>query len=217
MTKEVKEPRTASLLYEALDTEYAWRIKELSNFKNLIPKKESDIQKTLLRAGITILYAHWEGFVREIANKYYKFVSFQTHKIEEFNSVFISILLRKKANDFLEDKRISKQKILFDSIKKDLSNQANFASDDNIIKTSNLNFEVFEDICVLLSIDIELFRDKKPIIDEQLLTRRNKIAHGRYLTIDIESFNETYKNVINIMRIFKDQASNSAVEKKYLS
>lgn len=218
MAKEAKEPRTLTLLHEVLDNEYSWRIKELSNLKSIIPKEGTDMQKILLRAGITLLYAHWEGFIRKIANEYYKFVSFQTHhKIEELNTVFISILLRKKANDFRDDKRLSNHQILFDSIKKDLQKPAIFPQNENILKTSNLNFEIFEDVCVLLSIDIKLFEGKELVINEHLLTKRNKIAHGHYLGVDLAGFKETYKNVTDIMRTFKDEALNSAALKKYLA
>ncbi|WP_255520695.1 MAE_28990/MAE_18760 family HEPN-like nuclease [Microcystis sp. LEGE 08355] len=65
-----------------------------------------------------------------------------------------------------------------------LENRA-FIPHENIINTkSNLNFEVFTDICTILGIDDSDYQLRQKAIDEQLLTQRNKIAHGKYLTRD---------------------------------
>lgn len=208
--------RTLDLLSQSVEEEYKWRSRELEHLKKLIPLKREDKQKVLLRAAITLLYAHWEGFIRKVANDYYEFVSYQKHKIGDFNASFIAVLLRKEANDLIDNKRISQQKYIFDKIRTDLEKNANFPN-ESPIKTSNLNFEILEDICSLLCVDIKRFETKRIVINEHLLTRRNKVAHGHYLEIDLDDFNQTYTHVLGMMEIFKDEALNSAALKKYLA
>ncbi|MBD2666493.1 MAE_28990/MAE_18760 family HEPN-like nuclease [Richelia sinica] len=61
--------RTVEQLSDILARELAWRKVELSALKSLIDSKSfaSGKRKALLRSGITILYAHWEGFVKVAA------------------------------------------------------------------------------------------------------------------------------------------------------
>jgi hypothetical protein len=103
------EPKTISILQEMLDAELSWRIQELSNFRNSIPREKGVAQKSLIRAGVTLLYAHWEGFIKEASLQYYHFVSYQKHNIEAFNSGFISILLSREVNELLDTKKIKKK------------------------------------------------------------------------------------------------------------
>lgn len=215
MDKAFKEPRTLSMLSDILDRDYAWRITELSNFKNTIPKEKSVAQNSLIRAGITLLYAHWEGFVKNTANQYYSHLTFQGHTTKEFQSPLISMLISGEANDLIETKRLSRKAFVFNKILDDLENPAYFSSTPPI-RTSNLKFDIFEDICYLLSIDISEFELKNEFIDRDLVERRNTIAHGKFLELDYSEFNKIFQNVINLLRRFKDLALNSAVQKKYL-
>ncbi|MFM7352050.1 MAG: MAE_28990/MAE_18760 family HEPN-like nuclease, partial [Microcystis aeruginosa] len=47
------------------------------------------------------------------------------------------------------------------------------------------------------------------------LTQRNKIAHGKYLTIDYEEYINIYDLVIKLIRNFKDDLLNAAVTEQY--
>ena len=103
-------------------------------------------------------------------------------------------------------------------IKNLLDNLENRASIpyENIINTkSNLNFEVFTDICTILGIDDSKYQLRQKAIDEQLLTQRNKIAHGKYLTIDYEEYISIYNLVIELIRNFKDDLLNATVTEQY--
>ena len=57
-----KDNRTIEILQKNLDEDMAWRIRELSILKTKIPPQKGTEQDVLIRAGITTLYAHWEGF-----------------------------------------------------------------------------------------------------------------------------------------------------------
>ncbi len=54
------KPKTITLLYEAIEKEYGWRITELSNYKNSMLLSKGKAQEGMLRAGIALLYAHWK-------------------------------------------------------------------------------------------------------------------------------------------------------------
>ena len=74
--------RTLEQLYDFLSGELAWRTKELVTLKALVeqtsPSRER--RRVLLRAGVALLYAHWEGFVKRAGSAYLEFVDLQRLK-----------------------------------------------------------------------------------------------------------------------------------------
>ena len=69
--------RTARQLRVALSAELIWRKKELATIRSLIRSKKwtTDQRNAIIRSAITVLYAHWEGFVKAAASAYLEFVS----------------------------------------------------------------------------------------------------------------------------------------------
>jgi MAE_28990/MAE_18760-like HEPN len=63
-------------------------------FRN--PMGDSERQKSLIRAGVALLYAHWEGFVKKVADLYYEFVGYQRCTLAELNDCFVSIALKQE-------------------------------------------------------------------------------------------------------------------------
>lgn len=219
------EPRTLTLLHEAIAKDYAWRITELSNFKNSILLSNSKAQEGMLRAGIALLYAHWEGFVKKISDLYYEFVSYQNLKIEELNDAFVGIALRSEIELLLQSKKLIQHsklvKILLDEKKKEA-----WFSSNSPIKTSNLKYEVFEDVCTLIGIDPSVFEERyrvsfdrsiKLTIDEDLVKRRNTIAHGEFLTISVTEYKNLYQIIVNgFLYNFKEIIMDAAQTKNYI-
>src|SRR5216683_7302007 len=88
--------RTIEQLSDALDQELAWRKKELSTIKVLVDEKNvaKSRRLVLIRAGVALLYAHWEGFVREAGSMYLDFVSYQRLKYEQLSANFLALAVR---------------------------------------------------------------------------------------------------------------------------
>jgi hypothetical protein len=218
------EPRNLTLLYEAIAKEYAWRITELSNFKNSVLLSNGKAQEGMLRAGITLLYAHWEGFIKNVSDLYYEFVSFQNLKIESLSDAFIGIALRSEIELLVSSKKLVQHtkliKILFEKKQKEA-----FFSSTSPIKTSNLKYNVFEDVCILIGIDPSVFAERYRVsfdrsieltIDEDLVKRRNTIAHGEFLTVTVEEYKNLYQTVVNgFLYNFKEIVMDAAQSKRY--
>ena len=71
--------RTLEQLYDKLSDELTWRKKELTSLKLLSESSgiATDRQIALLRALVALLYAHWEGFIKNASSAYIEYVSFQ--------------------------------------------------------------------------------------------------------------------------------------------
>jgi MAE_28990/MAE_18760-like HEPN len=64
--------RTLEDLNQRLVDDLIWRKSEIADLKGLIETRSFTASKhnTLLRSGVTILYAHWEGYIKTAATSY---------------------------------------------------------------------------------------------------------------------------------------------------
>ncbi|GBF81228.1 MAE_28990/MAE_18760 family HEPN-like nuclease [Aphanothece sacrum] len=210
-----KNNQTVGILQENLDDDLSWRIKELSLLKNKIPTQKGTEQNVLIKAGITLLYAHWEGFIKYSAECYLQFVSLQKLKYNELDYCFIALCSRKSINELLKTKKFELQQEIVKNLLDNLEERAKIPYEGIINTKSNLNFDVFRDICMIVGIDYKQYETKKNAIDEELLTIRNKIAHGKDLKKDYADFINIYEIVTILMRNIKDDILNAAITQRY--
>ncbi|ACK67472.1 conserved hypothetical protein [Rippkaea orientalis PCC 8801] len=210
-----KDNQTVSILEQNLDDDLSWRIKELSLLKNKIPVQKGTEQAVLIKAGITLLYAHWEGFVKYSAECYLQFVSMQRLKYNELDYCFIALCSRKSINELLKTQKFELQQEIVKNLLDNLEQRAQIPYEGIINTKSNLNFEVFRDICVIIGIDYKQYETNQKAIDEKLLTVRNKIAHGKDLKKNYEDFIDIYQIVTTLMRNIKDDILNAAITERY--
>ena len=108
--------RTINNLQDAIDSEMAWRKKELSALKSNIQSSRSFAKETALRAGIALLYAHWEGAIKNIAYYYLVYVSFQKVPYNKLKNNFLAVTLKQKLLQFEETNKTTLQTAIINSI-----------------------------------------------------------------------------------------------------
>lgn len=205
-----KENRTLDILLDNISEEWIWRIKELDDFKTALEKsKDESTTSSLIRAGITILYAHWEGFVKKSSYHYYNFVTTKGFKLNELSNSFIAISMRKELNDLSDSRKVTRQSKAIAILFHEFEKRAIFP-DELPLKTSNLNFDVFEEYCTMIGIETLPFETKRQFINQRLVGNRNNIAHGKYLLIDEADYKEIFELTIWLMKSFKDSLENCA-------
>jgi hypothetical protein len=67
-----------------------------------------------------------------------------------------------------------------------------------------------------LRLDYSPYETSEKIIDSKLLGRRNFIAHGQAMPVDLSEYIDLHDRVVILLDIFKNQIENSAVTKSYL-
>ncbi|MEH2082139.1 MAG: MAE_28990/MAE_18760 family HEPN-like nuclease [Nostoc sp.] len=208
--------RTLEQLSDKLAEELAWRKKELSALKALIDGKSfsSGKQKALLRSGITMLYAHWEGFIKVAANSYLEFVAMQSLPYNQLSNNFIALALKDKLDRARETNKATIYNEIADFFVTKL-NERSIIKYENRIATSNLSSSVFKEIVCLLGLNYSFYESKEVLIDKKLLEKRNMIAYGNYLDIDEQQYDELHSQVIHIMDHFRNQIDNCAATKQY--
>ncbi len=209
--------KTAEQLSDRLSNELAWRKKELSEVKSLVETQSfSDSKhKALVRSGICLLYAHWEGFVRLAANSYLEYVRMQKLCYEELASNFLALAMKEKLKEAKETNKPSLYIPVCDFFLDEL-NQRCLLPKDTISTASNLSSEIFQEITHILGIDFSPYSTKSVLIDTKLLKTRNEIAHGEYSIFDREEYIELHGEVIQMLDTFRNQIENAAINKDYM-
>lgn len=204
--------KTVEDLFDTLNEELAWRRQELSSLKALIEQgnmKETR-RKALLRSGVTLLYAHWEGFIKIAGRAYLEFVALQKLQHQELASNFIAISIRSLLNTAAETSQIGKHKEVTEFFLNDLHTRCNLPYKNVINTKSNLSSKIFKDIVDTLGLDYAKYTTKSFLIDEKLLNKRNTIAHGNYIAVDVKEYRELHEFVLQTMETFRTQIDNAA-------
>lgn len=212
--------RTIGQLNEELDAELAWRKKELIYIKSLIEKDGSlhrTVQDTLVRSAVTILYAHWEGFIKNAATFYVEFVFRQNLKYSELSTNFLTLDLETKLGECSIQDRHTQISETIEALRGDLEISPSNQWKNAIQTKSNLNSKYFKEIVTSLGLEYSFYEIKEKLIDEVLLGSRNKIAHGERYSLDRVQYIDLHHEVIGMMDIFKNQIENSANLKTYKS
>lgn len=207
--------RSVSDIENAISESIAWRIKEISTLKSFIPKNQSPTQTVLIRAGIPLLYAHWEGFVKNCAEWYVEYVSRKRIKYEELQSGFVIMALKKELNELQDMKRFNKNVHLVDFFAQQMQKRASIPRGPNINTESNLNYDVLSSIIASIGLDGKVFELHENFIDVSLLSQRNKIAHGEYLSLTYSAYENISDEVVSLMRNFQSLIINAVANDSF--
>jgi hypothetical protein len=169
--------RTTDDLSARLHEDLAWRKKELSHLKGLIDtntnKSDSIKYNALLRSGITLLYAHWEGYIKTAGTCYLEFISRQRIPYCELEINFVAIAMKEK----LKEAQDSNKATIFVEVTEFILHRSSEKSKipyEGIVSTgSNLSSSILREIAFSLGLDYNFFNLKENLIDEKLLNRRN--------------------------------------------
>jgi len=167
----VNKIRILSQLEDFLDREFSWRLQEIADLRFFARSSARLRRNTIVRAGVPLLYAHWEGFVKNASLAYLNFVSNQRLRYDQLASCFIVFGLKKKLNQLSLSRRSHLNREIVDFLLAELSERAVLKMGDAIDTESNLSSSVFENIALSVGIDPEPFKTKYHLIDESLLER----------------------------------------------
>ena len=202
--------RTKEDFVDLIDKEIVWRKKELSYLKGNI-KENSPHFKTHLRSGVVLLYAHWEGFVKNACELYLTYIKFQRLTYNELSENLIALSLKQNLTSFEQTNKSTIHCQIVDFILNKLDERASIPN-NNVIKTgSNLNSNILIEILTTVGIDYTDYELKNNLIDSILLKNRNSIAHGEYVELDELNFNELFVEILWMMDDIKTKLTNSIV------
>lgn len=211
--------RTLDELADRLDEGMAWRRIELQALKTAIAEAEgrsprSPLTRALARSGVALLYAHWEGYVKDSCVAYVEYIAKRRLRCDELNdglliTVFESLGKRLSSGD--EEARIA----LLEAVRQPSKSRARIPKTSMIDTKSNLRHQVLTDILFRVGLPVETFATKGNLIDITLCDSRNSIAHGREYFPVPGDFPQLMDEVIGMMEQIHDLITAAARLSQY--
>jgi hypothetical protein len=214
----MSKPFTESDLSYQLDSELTWRRKELSDLKSAIRSADPVARRVLLRSLVTMSYAHWEGYVRISATKYFTHITLKKKAYRDLDRQFYTNSFLARLDAFYRSKSSTKDACTFiGSILDSQESRFAFINPQLIDTKSNLNTDVISDLCLVCGFDGTFFEDNRFFIDATLLKKRNAIAHGQDDGIDERDVDDFVNKTLSLLEQFKTLIENKVYTKSYLA
>ena len=211
--------RTINELQDAIDSEMAWRKRELSAIRSNVSTARNFAKNTAIRAGIALLYAHWEGAIKNIATYYLGYVSALGLTCGQLKSNFLAVKLKYSLQSFEKSNKTTIPTAIVNKVINSYDIEFKISAEDIIKTNSNLNSEIFMEIMATIGLDCDEYESSYRLIDTVLLQKRNMIAHGErleLLDLDETRYCEIHDKIFRLMQLFSNQVSNAASQKQYL-
>lgn len=207
--------RDESELTDFLDRDMAWRKRELTTLELMVERERSHVQTVVMRGGVCLLYAHWEGFIRGAAQGYVEYVAGRRLRYGELKRNFLVMGVRSRILKAMQQRSTVASAAMVDAIL-DAGADRMSQSVGNVIDTkSNLDTKIFDEILLTIGFETSGYRSSQLMLDERLLGNRNRIAHGEQLRIDAADYGVLHRTVIGLMNRFKNDIENSVVTRGY--
>lgn len=207
--------RTAAELATAIDTDLAWRKKELRYLASRINRADSDAQASYLRASVTLLYAHWEGFVVAAVRAYLAYVGSKRVIFERLRPELRVPILRSMFRNLEENPSNSARAQLMREYAACVGKSHKFDPDSAVKADSNLNSARFLGLIALVGLDETKFASASAFLDEALLFKRNSVCHGERLSVDAKGYLSTESQVIGLIEQVKNEILNAAAQNSF--
>lgn len=208
--------RTLGDLDDALDEDLAWRRTELHSLLASARVAKGPTGACLLRAGLALMYAHWEGYTKRALGDYWTFVAMRRLTYGQLGVNFVALGIERelrRAQGMSETTgRIARVTRVLNC-----NDDRALMSDREIDTQSNLSSEVLVDLFARLGIDFpSSLSTKSHFIDFSLLSNRNRVAHGEYLGVEIEAYEDMHREVLGLLDLVRTTVSNAASTQRYL-
>ena len=178
---------------------------EITNLRRiLLHYVGKPLESTVVRMAIPLLYANWEGYVREVCQLYLEFIEASGVCLRELKSDLLGYLWTPNLKPLTGGLNFERKKAIADLALNCMEDPVLFSDSERSINTkSNLNFDVLIDIAAHLCLDFSSFAFWKQRLNA-LVNLRNNIAHGSIpSTLDYDLFEEHASTLINMMEEFE--------------
>jgi len=202
-------------LSDYLDGELAWRKRELTSIRLNMLRARAHLRLTMVRCGVCLLYAHWEGFIKCASTAYVCYVDHQGMRLRDLRHGLLALALHKEFAEAEQTTRISTRSRLVALLRSDLMDRASLPWSTAISTGSNLTSRQLYEILALLGLDDTEYRKKELLLDGRLLDWRNAIAHGEKREIDDDDYVRVHDAVISLVGRFRTDVENAATVAAY--
>lgn len=205
--------RSKEELTDNIDNEYTWRFHEVASMKtNVQSMKESNkALSPMVRSLVMLSYAHWEGFVKYSSRYFFDYMNHLGLNKSQTNLALVASSLR---YSIVNKGKVDTNRLIYKVLIED-QYKPRYNVDEMSDADSNLNFEILEIISSNIGVDISSLSMKKNLLDEIVLGRRNKMAHGEFDNLDKKYGLEVADAVLDFMYQFKTILENMIAQEEF--
>jgi hypothetical protein len=208
---------TIEQLEGSIAEDIAWRKKELSEIKAIVQSTHtSTIRRTaMIRSGVAMLYAHWEGFIKNASQWYLEYVISCRLSYRQLSSSFVALAMKAQLNQALQANKASTFVPVCEFFLYNLDERCRLSIDGLVKTQSNLTSSALQEIMLSLGLDYTYYTTKSKFIDSKLVYARNIIAHGNYLLINEKDFLNEFDLVLGMIEYYRNQIENAAILRRF--
>ncbi|WP_144411575.1 MAE_28990/MAE_18760 family HEPN-like nuclease [Azotobacter chroococcum] len=201
------------LTAELVDSRRAEMTQVMRVFGNF---KKTTLEGTAAIMAVPVIYAHWEGFVKELLTLYLEYIEKQTIPPPGLHPHLFSFSMKSKIKLLSESGSVERYSEFASWMIEQLSRPIAFES-KKIETNSNLSYENLKALCDTLYIDVTAIAQSKKHINS-LVNRRNNIAHtGRPLKLDEEDVERDRALAMRLIETFSELVLQSARAQSFRS
>jgi RiboL-PSP-HEPN len=179
---------------------------------------EKPLEVTAVRMGIPMIYAEWEGYVREVCQLYLEHVESAVNRCKELKPALLGYLWTPVLRPLTGGLNSERKKIVAETILSCLDGSVSFSDTEKAIETkSNLNYEALEMIASSLCLDIDCLIGWKSHLNA-LVHLRNNIAHGsRPTSLTFSDFDNNASTTLQLMENFEKVLVSALITKSFFA
>ena len=210
--------RSALECIDYINSDIAWRKKEITSLIFLIEKARKHEKTILMKSALVLFYSHWEGHIKNCSIAYINFLNHQGIQHSLLKENFHHLSLGENFRNGFSISKVQHQIKLYEYLSI-IPNEKFKVKEGNVIDTnSNLKYDILDTILLQLGLNSTLFIQKEHFINEILLSNRNAIAHGELRdnkSIE-DAYNEVKEHLLPLIEEFNTLVSNAVASSSYL-
>ncbi len=190
---------------------------EITSLRRVLFHYEGKVlENTVVRMAIPMLYADWEGYVKEVCQLYVEYIERLGVRAGELQPDILGYSWRSALRPLTRGLSFERQRTVAQFALASLQQPVRFERGERAIDTkSNLRFEVLEEVASCLCIDIGGLSNWRAHLDA-LVHLRNNIAHGsRPRAMDCALFEEHASHLVALMEAFEDAVSRALTTRTF--
>jgi hypothetical protein len=187
------------------------RRQEITNLRRVLQNHvNKPLEVTVVRMAIPLLYANWEGYVKEVCQLYLEYIEKSGTITRELRADLLGYLWTSFLKPLTGGLNFERKKAIAELALYCMDNCVEFAdSEKNINTKSNLNFAILEEISRHLCLNISTLEPWKHHLNV-LVNLRNNIAHGSFpSSMNYEIFEESACSLMALMESFENVIVNT--------
>ncbi|TCN17650.1 MAE_28990/MAE_18760 family HEPN-like nuclease [Sinorhizobium americanum] len=206
---------TSEEFYLTLSDAVDRRREEITLVRRVVGNEEGTIlEQTAAVMALPILYAHWEGFVKEAVAEYIEFLEQQDLSPNQAHPTIFSFAMRKRVRGLLQSGSIERMSDFADWIISKATAPVRF-EDKSVETGGNLSYQNLKSLCDSLKIDVAKIESDRRKIDA-LVSRRNNIAHtGRPLRLYRSDVADDAALVLRLIETFEAILKEGVQDEQY--